>query len=205
MPLFTFSELSNLDQNHRRNLLNLVSGIKSANLVGSYNKDGIANLGIFNSVVHIGADPFLLGFIQRPLTVERQTYSNLKNQGQYSLNAISKGIYSQAHQCSAKYDDGVSEFEKTGLTHKKVDGFNAPFVKESPIQLGLRFVEELPIKSNGCVLVIGQVEYLWINDQVASITDDGFLSLSDFEIVGIGGLDSYFETSLLQRMPFARV
>lgn len=205
MPLFNATELNALDQEHRRNLLNLVSGIKSAHLVGTYNKDGVANLGVFNSVVHIGANPFLLGFVQRPLTVERQTYSNLKNHGFFSLNAISKGIYEQAHQCSAKYDDGVSEFEATKLTEKKVAGINAPFVQDSPIQLGLRFVEELPIKSNGCVLVIGQVEYLWIEDKLANITEDGFLSLSDLEIVGIGGLDSYFETKLLQRMPFARV
>lgn len=205
MPLFTAEDLPNLDQNHRRNLLNLVSGIKSAQLIGTFNKEGIANLGVFNSVVHIGADPFLLGFIQRPLTVERQTYSNIKYHGVYSLNAISKGIYQQAHQCSAKYDDGVSEFEATGLTEKSVANFNAPFVHESPIQMGLRLVEELPIKANGCVLVIGQVEYLWIDDAVNMLTSDGFLNLAELDIIGIGGLDSYYQTTLLERLPFARV
>lgn len=205
MPLFTAEDLPNLDQNHRRNLLNLVSGIKSAQLIGTFNKEGIANLGVFNSVVHIGADPFLLGFIQRPLTVERQTYSNIKYHGVYSLNAISKGIYQQAHQCSAKYDDGVSEFESTGLTEKSVANFNAPFVHESPIQMGLRLVEELPIKANGCVLVIGQVEYLWIDDAVNMLTSDGFLNLAELDIIGIGGLDSYYQTTLLERLPFARV
>lgn len=205
MPLFTAEDLPNLDQNHRRNLLNLVSGIKSAQLIGTFNKEGIANLGVFNSVVHIGADPFLLGFIQRPLAVERQTYSNIKCHGVYSLNAISKGIYQQAHQCSAKYDDGVSEFEATGLTEKSVANFNAPFVHESPIQMGLRLVEELPIKANGCVLVIGQVEYLWIDDAVNMLTSDGFLNLAELDIIGIGGLDSYYQTTLLDRLPFARV
>lgn len=205
MPLFTNSELNALDQSHRRNLLNLVSGIKSAHLIGTYNKEGVANLGVFNSVVHIGANPLLLGFVQRPLTVERQTYSNIKNHGFYSLNAISKGIYEQAHQCSAKYEDGVSEFTATKLTEKNVAGINAPFVAESPIQMGLRFVEELPIKSNGCVLVVGQVEHLWVDDAKLKMTEDGFISLADLDIVGIGGLDSYFETTLLQRMPFARV
>lgn len=205
MPLFTAEDLPNLDQNHRRNLLNLVSGIKSAQLIGTFNKEGIANLGVFNSVVHIGADPFLLGFIQRPLTVERQTYSNIKTHGVYSLNAISKGIYQQAHQCSAKYDDGVSEFEATGLTEKSVANFNAPFVHESPIQMGLRLVEELPIKANGCILVIGQVEYLWIDDAVNMLTSDGFLNLAELDIIGIGGLDSYYQTTLLDRLPFARV
>jgi flavin reductase (DIM6/NTAB) family NADH-FMN oxidoreductase RutF len=205
MPHYSSSDLSAFDQTHRRNLLNLVSGIKSAHLIGSYNANGVSNLGVFNSVVHIGANPFLLGFIQRPLTVERQTYSNIKNHGTYSLNAISKTMIENAHQCSAKYDDGVSEFKATGLTEKKITGFNAPFVEESPIQLGLRFVEELPIKSNGCVLVIGQVEHLWVDDSLTKLNDEGFVDLAKLGLVGIGGLDSYYETSLLARLPYARV
>lgn len=200
--VFNQSDLSQLDQAHRRNLMNLISGVKSAHLIGTLNKEGVSNLGVFNSVVHIGANPPLLGFIQRPLTVERQTYSNIKDRGVYTINAISSEIVDAAHQCSAKYEDGISEFDATGLNEFLLDGFAAPFVKESPIKMGLRFIEEHLIQANGCVLVVGQIEFLSI--ELGQVTDDGFFSLEELKLVGIGGLDSYFNIELIERKGFAR-
>lgn len=195
-------ELLDLDSSQRRNFLNLISGVKSAHLIGTLNNEGVSNLGIFNSVVHVGANPPLLGFVQRPLTVERQTYTNIKNHGVFTLNAISSAIVDAAHQCSAKYDDGVSEFSKTGLTEKYIEGFAAPFVQESPIQIGLRFIEENPIKANGCIFVIGQIEFLHIS--IPKLEGEGFFTLDELDIVGIGGLDSYYNLNLIERKAFAR-
>lgn len=202
MPQFSESELLALDAEHRRNLLNLVSGMKSAHLVGTYDEEGVANLAVFNSVVHIGANPPLLGMVQRPLTVERQTYANLKNHGVYTLNAITTDIVQQAHQCSAKYPKGTSEFDKSGLKVATVDGFNAPFVQESPIKMGLKLVEELPIQSNGCILLIGQIVYLSIDTMLEPT--DGYFRADELGLCSIAGLDSYYEQKRIARLPFAR-
>lgn len=75
---FTFDEIMRLPSRYRANLINKVSGFKPANLIGTKSKSGQTNLAVFNSVVHIGANPPYLGFILRPTTVERHTYENIK-------------------------------------------------------------------------------------------------------------------------------
>ena len=60
-------ELNRID---RLNLINSLSGIKPANLIGTINEDGTENLAIFSSVVHLGSNPALFGFVLRPLVEE---------------------------------------------------------------------------------------------------------------------------------------
>jgi len=50
-------------------LINGISGMKSANLVGTVDRRGNINLALFNSVVQIGADPPYLGMIFRSLAL----------------------------------------------------------------------------------------------------------------------------------------
>lgn len=54
----------------RATLMNYLSGFKSANLVGTTDAQHRHNLAIFNSVVHIGANPpyLALSFAQIPLS-----------------------------------------------------------------------------------------------------------------------------------------
>ena len=81
---FTFEELMALPNRYKGVLLNKVSGVKPGNLIGTRSESGINNLAVFNSVVHIGANPPYLGFILRPTTVERHTYENIKETGYYT-------------------------------------------------------------------------------------------------------------------------
>ena len=109
-------EVLGMERLVRMRLINSVSGLKSANLVGTVDENGQANLALFNSVVHIGANPPYLGMIFRPLTVRRDTYHNIKTTGVYTLNHVHAGIRERAHQTSANFPAGVSEFEACGLT-----------------------------------------------------------------------------------------
>ena len=98
--------------------------------------------------MHIGANPPYLGFILRPTTVERHTYENIKETGVYTINQITTQIHQQAHQTSAKYERGVSEFKAVSLTEYYHQDFHTPFVAESHIKIGLRFEEEHYVKCN---------------------------------------------------------
>ena len=138
MPTFSYDDLMQLPSRYRGRLLNKISGLKPANLIGTKSKNGQPNLAIFNSVVHIGANPPYLGFILRPTTVERHTYENIKETGLYTINQISAQIHKKAHQTSAKYERGVSEFASVGLTEWYQQDFNAPYVAESHIKIGLQ-------------------------------------------------------------------
>lgn len=87
------------------------------------NKTGQTNLAIFNSLVHIGANPPLIGFVVRPDSAERHTLNNILETGFYTINHINENIYKQAHQTSARYPEEISEFAATGLNEQYLSNF----------------------------------------------------------------------------------
>ncbi|MDG1729794.1 MAG: flavin reductase [Algibacter sp.] len=189
MAYFNENDIDQLHHLYKINLLNSCSGYKSANLIGSNSKDGLENVAVFSSVTHIGSSPAMLGFFLRPTTVIRNTYENIKSTGFYTINHIHKTITEDAHHTSAKYDTTISEFDVTSLNSEYKNDFIAPFVKDSPIQLAMQFVEEYDIKANNTILVIGKIIGLYVNDNL--IENDGFINLSKAEVAAINGLDGY--------------
>ena len=125
---FSFNDIQKMDRNFRRDFINSLSGYKSGFLIGSQNQAGETNLAIFNSVHHIGANPPLLGFILRPTTVSRHTYENIMdNDGYYSVNLVSEPYFRQAHQTSAKYPQGTSEFAECGFSPEYIQWIPSAF------------------------------------------------------------------------------
>ena len=177
MTYISNEELDNLHHIYRINLINSCSGYKSANLIGTKSSNGIENVAVFSSVTHIGSNPPMLGFFCRPTTVLRNTYENIKSTGYYTINHIHFPILEDAHHTSAKYDAQISEFDKTNLISEYKNEFNAPFVKGTPLQLAMEYVEEYFIKANDTILVIGKIIGLHLNDDL--LEDDGFINLSN--------------------------
>jgi flavin reductase (DIM6/NTAB) family NADH-FMN oxidoreductase RutF len=196
------NQIIHLPRFERMNLINSCGGIKSANLIGTCNANGQTNLAIFNSVIHLGSNPPQLTFTLRPTTVERHTYSNLKETGFCTINHVHQGIIRQAHQTSASYPADTSEFEEVGLTAEYKDDFKAPFVKESNLQMGCSYENEYLIKESGCIVIVANIEHLFYDEAIQ--TDDGFLDLTKAETVGIIGLDGYVKTEMLDRFSYAR-
>ena len=62
------NDVKQLEKKYRLNLINSITGIKPANLIGTRSQDGIDNVAIFSSVVHLGSNPAQLGFVMRPQT-----------------------------------------------------------------------------------------------------------------------------------------
>ena len=189
MTHFTEKDINDLDHIYKINLINSISGYKSANLIGTKSKDGIENVAVFSSITHMGSSPATFGFFMRPTTVIRNTYENIKSTGFFTINHIHKDIIEDAHHTSAKYDASISEFDVTNLKPEYKSGFTAPFVQNSPIQIAMQFVEEYHIKTNNTILVIGNIVELYINDNL--IEDDGFVNLSKAKVATINGLDGY--------------
>ena len=118
----------------RLNIINSITGVKPANLIGSISENGHSNLAIFSSVVHLGSNPALLGFILRPQhEVRRDTYDNIMQTKYYTINHISSDYVENAHYTSAKFDKEDSEFERCKFTEEYLFDFDAPFVKESRV------------------------------------------------------------------------
>lgn len=202
MPHFSLEDINNMTHLYRINLINSCSGYKSANLIGSKSSEGISNVAIFSSVTHIGSNPALLGFFLRPTTVIRNTYDNIKETGYFTINHIHESILQDAHHTSAKYDSEISEFDVTQLEEDYKNGFMAPFVKNAPIQMAMTYVEEYPIQANGTILLIGAIKNLYLQDNL--LEKDGFLNLSEANVVAINGLDGYVVPKLKTRLEYQR-
>lgn len=199
----TKADIEQLERRKRLNIINSITGIKPANLIGTKSKNGQTNLAIFSSVVHLGSNPALIGFIMRPTgDVPRHTYENIKETGTYTINHVPTNLVDRAHYTSAKIDRSVSEFDRCGLTAEYLESFDSPFVKESHLKIGLSLMDEVPIKINGTSLIIGQIEQLIVPDQ--AVDDNGYIDLSLFNTAGISGLNSYYSLSPIASFPYAR-
>jgi flavin reductase (DIM6/NTAB) family NADH-FMN oxidoreductase RutF len=199
---FTREDIQSLSKVYRLNLINSISGYKPANLIGTVDKDGILNLAINSSVVHMGSNPALLGFIMRPTSVPRHTLSNIRETGFYTINHVHLNFTEKAHYTSAKFPKEVSEFEEAGLTPEFLDNFKPPYVRESEIKIGLRLMEEIDIELNGTVLVIGQVEHIYLPDE--TVEDNGIVDLNLVEDVCISGLNTYHSVVKTAEYAYAR-
>ncbi len=199
---YTKEDIADLDRISRLKIINSVSGIKPANLIGTINKKGNTNLAVFSSVVHLGSNPALLGFISRPRSKDAgHTLMNIQENGAYTINHIHPEFTKQAHYTSAKFDSTISEFTRCGLTEEYLGNCPAPFVKESHFKMGMRFKEAIPIPLNDTALIIGEIEYIAIPD--SAIHDD--IDLEQSDSVGISGLNSYYELKKIAQYPYVRV
>jgi flavin reductase (DIM6/NTAB) family NADH-FMN oxidoreductase RutF len=197
---YTQGDIENMKTRFRTNFINSLSGFKSANLIGTANETGLTNLAVFSSVVHIGANPALLGFISRPHSTPRHTLENILATKYFTINSIAADFIAQAHQTSARYQ--ISEFEATGLTAEYRDGFFAPFVQEAVIKIGLSLADIIDISLNDTKLVIGKIECLYLPENI--ILADGNIDLEAAETVTISSLDTYHRTQKIARFPYAK-
>ena len=195
--------IDQLDRVTRLKIINSVTGIKPGNLIGTIGENGATNLAVFSSIIHLGSNPSLLGFISRPQTEEvGHTLRNILQTEFYTINHIHPEFVEKAHYTSAKFSSDVSEFDACNLSEEYINHFKAPFVQESIFKIGLRFKEAVDIKLNGTVLVIGEIEELIIADK-AFVNED--IDLEASEGVGISGLNTYYSLKKIESYPYARL
>jgi flavin reductase (DIM6/NTAB) family NADH-FMN oxidoreductase RutF len=202
MHFFDNKDISNLDKIYRINLINSCSGFKSANLLGSISINGTPNVAIFSSVTHLGSSPPTLGFILRPTTVPRDTYKNIKEFGVFTINHIWEDVIEDAHHTSAKYPEGISEFDMTNLESEFKGKFKAPFVKNAPVQMSLKYIEEIYVPSNDVMLIVAQIQELYVQDKL--LQEDGLINLSKGNIATINGLDTYAIPKFKKQLSYQR-
>ncbi len=199
---FDRSQLDQMDKRRRANLINALSGYKSANLLGSINAQQQTNFALLSSVFHVGANPPLMGCLLRPHSVPRHSLENIMEMECFTLNAVTKSMYEQAHQTSARYSRDQSEFEAVGLTPEFSDVLSAPYVAQSPVQIGLSLVDTQTLAIDETVLVIGEIKEIRLIDNMISV--DGHLNFNEFEAVAVTGLDEYHLPVSLGRLPYPK-
>lgn len=194
--------IEQLEQRYRTTFINSLAGFRQAVLVGTRSADGFTNLAIFNSLIHLGANPSLFGLINRPDSVQRHTLQNILETKEYTLNYIRAAQYEKAHQTSARYDRDISEFDKAGFTASYHPCCRAPFVEEAIVKIAMKFEESIPIPLNGTILIIGSI--IQVDIDASLVGPDGFVALSEAEVLLSQGLDAYFVSKAVGRLPYAK-
>jgi flavin reductase (DIM6/NTAB) family NADH-FMN oxidoreductase RutF len=202
MQHLNHDQLINMSARYRAQLINSLSGFKSANLIGTSNGQNKNNLAMFSSVVHLGASPALVGFITRPNSVTRNTLDNILQTKKFTINQVSESFWQSAHQTSARYTADECEFQATGLSPYYIEGFSAPFVKESRLKYALTLRDIIPIQLNGTQMVIGEITDIICDG--AAIKEDGYIDIESLNTVAVSGLDSYHTSKRLSRLSYAK-
>jgi flavin reductase (DIM6/NTAB) family NADH-FMN oxidoreductase RutF len=196
------STIQNWERFYRANLLQCITGFKSANLIGTINAEGVPNVAIFSSVVHLGSNPALVGYINRPIAAATHTLANIEATRVYTINHVTTEFTDKAHQTSAKYALNVNEFDATGLTMEFIEGIKAPFVKESNIQYAVQLVEIVPIRHNQTFFVIGSITDIIL--KTITPASDGFVAIEKAGSMACLGADAYYTGQLIQRYRYAK-
>tara|TARA_Y100000996_G_scaffold306629_1_gene243492 strand:+ start:257 stop:871 length:615 start_codon:yes stop_codon:yes gene_type:complete len=184
------------------NFMNSITGFKPANLIGTTSNDNIDNLGIFSSVLHLGSNPAILGFTLRPQDIKKtDTYKNITENSIYTINSIGKNFLNKSHLTSKKYSRKTSEFEELNIDKYKIKNFNAPFVKDSQIKIGLKKIEE-HLLYNKCILMVGKIEHIIIDKSI--IKKDGNIDFDKSNILCLSGLDSYYQPKLFKKLSYVK-
>ena len=197
-------DILNTSRINRLNLVNSITGIKPANLIGTISKDGNSNLAIFSSIIHLGSNPALIGFISRPNKKSRRdTINNILETKYYTINHIHQDFIEQSHKTSGKYKKDISEFKMCNLTEDFLFDFPAPILKESRIKMGLKLKNIINITDNETKLIVGSIEHIYIDD--VALEDNGNINLEIINDVGIGGLNNYYKLEKIANYPYFRV
>jgi flavin reductase (DIM6/NTAB) family NADH-FMN oxidoreductase RutF len=202
MRHFSINDFDHWERFYRANFISTLSGFKPAMLVGTYNQEGIANLSLFQNIVHLGANPALIGMVSRPREASPNTLGNMEQTGWCSLNCVHETFIEKAHQTSAKYDADVSEFEAVGLELLYREGIPAPFVAASQIQMAMKVEQIIPITLNNTFFIIGSVQHAFVQDDL--MASDGSVQLTKADLVCTAGLDGYYLPHLLHRFAYAK-
>lgn len=191
-----------MNNRYRATLINSISGFKSLGLIGTINESGITNIGVFNSIVHIGAFPPMLGIIFRPDTVRRHTLENILSSKHYTINQVHEDMLPMAHQASAKYDADESEFTTCQFTPEFSDIGKAPYIQESRVKMMLEYRMHIPIPLNDTIFLIGEIIEIKAPSNI--IKEDGFADIHSAGTVTVAGLDAYYSTQFIDRYAYAR-
>ncbi|MDX2190993.1 MAG: flavin reductase [Bacteroidota bacterium] len=195
-------DILKMDTRYRAAFINSICGFKSASLIGTMDSSEKTNLAIFSSVIHLGSNPALIGFINRPDSTNRHTLENILATKCYTINHINQNIYQKSHQTSARYPKDISEFDATGLTIEYSTAINAPYVKECNIKYGLEFAESYKLEINGTILVIGKIVEIILPENC--LYTDGTIDIEKAGTITLSGLDSYHSTQQIARLSYAK-
>ena len=162
--------------------------------IGSKGKDGSINLAPYSFFNAISDRPKLVMFSSAG---RKHSQRNAAETGEFTCNFVSRHLAEKRNVSSATVDYGVDEFALAGLTAKRGELVDAPYVAEAFAVLECKVTEIIVPKSlsgedTENVMVVGQVLGIHIDQ---SILRDGRLDMAIARPVARMGYMDYSEGS----------
>jgi flavin reductase (DIM6/NTAB) family NADH-FMN oxidoreductase RutF len=161
-----------------KNLYGMLSGSigpRPIAFVSTVDGKGNPNLSPYSFFNVFSANPPILIFSPvrrvRDNTI-KHTLENALETKEAVINVVNWDIVQQVSLSSTEYDQGVNEFEKSGLTMLESDLVRPPRVKESPVQYECKINDTIALGEEGGAgnLVIAEVVKIHIRED---LLDDG--------------------------------
>jgi flavin reductase (DIM6/NTAB) family NADH-FMN oxidoreductase RutF len=121
----------------------------------------------------------------------KHTFENVKRVKEVVINIVNYDLVQQCSLASTEYAEGVSEFEKAGLTPIASDLVKPFRVKESPVQLEciVKEVIELGTEGGAGNLVISEIVKIHVSEAV--LDENGKIDPTKIDLVGRMGGNYY--------------
>ena len=194
--------IESMEMRNKINFVNCLVGAKSSNMISTISNYGAENISIFSSVIHLGSNPALIGFLIRPQdNILTDTYRNIIEVKQYGINSISTNMIKNAHYTSKKYKKNESEFELCAIEKEYIDKYPIPFSLDSKIKIGLKYIEEKEI-INKCKLIVGEVELIKVDTEY--VNNDGIIDFNKINATCITGSSTYNKIEKIDQLAYMR-
>lgn len=156
--------------------------------------NGIFNVAPFSYINAASTRPAAVMFsvLQREDGSDKDTLRNLRQNGHFTVNAVTESIIARANACGAALPEECSEFVSCGLTPVPSVRISAPRVLESPVQLECVVMHLIPIGDAGpgsAHVCIGQVLAAHIDERFHA--GSGALNVEELRLVGRCSVDRY--------------
>lgn len=190
----------------------LISGIvpRPVGFISTVGKDGKANLAPFSYFNVMGNDPpvFLLGF-SGDFDSSKDTYKNLSETGELTINIISEWFIEAANYTSIDAPLEVNEWELSGLTQLPSSKVVPPHVAESAFSIEARSLYTHLLRSRrdeskvtGQVCIVEGVQFHIREDLLNQ--ERGTIDLSKYNPVGRCGGITFSRTTSGYEIPRPR-
>jgi flavin reductase (DIM6/NTAB) family NADH-FMN oxidoreductase RutF len=139
--------------------------------VSSLSEDAIPNLAPFSFFMAVCNNPPTLAFSSgRREGNNKDTVRNIEYTQDFVVNLVDDGLAEKMNLTSGEYPPEVDEFALTGLTAAPSMQVKAPRIAEAPINMECRVVQILPVGRGPNSLVLGEIVYFHIRDDLYNPT-----------------------------------
>jgi len=173
--------------------------------VTTVDKAGVVNAAPFSWFNAVCPDPpmVMLAIGKRPDGSPKDTLRNIRDVGEFVVNAVPRSAAAAMVASSADYPPGESEVERLSLATRPSKAVRPPRLADSPIHLECRLQEVLTVGRDGNhALVLGTVVHVACDDAV--LDERGNVDPSKAQLVGRLGGANYVGTSGFFAIPWPK-